>query len=80
MQVTSQPKEWRVFVHLDNEAEEATYVYDLIHSGRLLVENKEFLPLPFRGQFLLKLPAAPRSPCLGTSAHAACAKSASEAR
>jgi len=55
MQVTSQPSEWRVLVQLDNDAEEATYVYDLIHSGRLQVENKESLPLPFRGHFLLKL-------------------------
>jgi hypothetical protein len=60
MQVTSQPSEWRVVVHLDNDAEEASYVYDLIHSGRLQMENKETLPLPFRGAFLIKLPERAR--------------------
>jgi hypothetical protein len=60
MQVTSQPKEWRVRVQLESEAEEASYVYDLVQSGRLQVENKEYLPLPFRGQHLFKLPDRPR--------------------
>lgn len=60
MKVSSDPKEWRVTVHLDNDAQEAAYVYDLIQSGRLLVEDKERLPLPFRGQFLFKLPERPR--------------------
>lgn len=60
MQVTSQPKEWRVLVRLDNDAEEASYVYDLVQSGRLQVENKDHLPLPFHGQFLFKLPDRPR--------------------
>src|SRR5579859_1890850 len=60
MQVTSQPSEWRVLVQLDNDAEEATYVYDLIHSGRLQVDKKESLPLPFHGQYLFKLPDLPR--------------------
>ncbi len=60
MQVSSQPKEWRVLIRLDNDAEEASYVYDLVQSGRLQVENKEYLPLPFRGQFLFKLPNRPR--------------------
>ncbi len=60
MQVSSQPPEWRVVVRLENDAEEASYVYDLVQSGRLLVENKEHLPLPFRGQFLFKLPERPR--------------------
>lgn len=60
MKVLSDAKEWRVTVHLDNDAQEAGYVYDLIQSGRLLVEDKETLPLPFRGQFLFKLPERPR--------------------
>jgi hypothetical protein len=60
MRVTSQPGEWRVAVQLENDAEEATYVYDLLQSGRLQVEDKDRLPLPFRGQFLFKLPALPR--------------------
>lgn len=60
MQVSADAKEWRVVVRLDNDAEEATYVYDLVQSGRLEVENKEYLPLPFRGQFLFKLPERPR--------------------
>lgn len=47
-------------IRLGNDSEEASYVYDLMQSGRLLVENKELLPLPFRGQFLFKLPARPR--------------------
>jgi len=46
----------RVEVLLRNDVEEANLVYDLVQSGRLLVENKDVLPLPFRGQFLFKLP------------------------
>ncbi len=61
MRVASEPKEWRVVVHLDNDAQEASYVYDLVQSGRLLVEDKDRLPLPFRGQFLFKLPNLPRA-------------------
>ncbi len=60
MPVIAQPKEWRVLVRLENDAEEASYVYDLVLSGRLQVENKEYQPLPFRGQFLFKLPNRPR--------------------
>lgn len=60
MQVTAQPKDWRVVVRLESDAEEASYVYDLMHSGRLQTENKERLPLPFHGQFLFKLPERPR--------------------
>lgn len=60
MKVAAEPQEWRVVVRLDNDAEEASYVYDLVQSGRLLAENKERLPLPFRGQFLFKLPDRPR--------------------
>jgi hypothetical protein len=60
MQVEIQTKEWRVAVRLDNDAEEACYVYDLVQSGRILIDNKEYLPLPFRGQFLMKLPERPR--------------------
>ncbi len=60
MQVTAETKEWRVVVRLDSEVEEASYVYDLVQSGRLQVSEKDRLPLPFRGQFLFKLPAHPR--------------------
>jgi hypothetical protein len=60
MQVQSQAKEWQVVVRLDNDAEEASFVYDLVQSGRILLDNKEYLPLPFRGQFLFKLPERPR--------------------
>ncbi len=49
-----------MLVQLENDAEEASYVYDLVQSGRLQVENTEYLPLPFRGQFLFKLPNRPR--------------------
>lgn len=60
MRVTSDAKEWQVVVRLDNTAEEPAYVYDLVESGRLQVENREYLPLPFRGRFLFKLPERPR--------------------
>ena len=60
MRVTCRPAEWRVVVQLDNDAEEASYVYDLVQSGRLALENTDTLPLPFRGQFLFKLPDRPR--------------------
>ena len=60
MQVSSNTKEWRVEVRLRDDCEEATYVYDLMHSGRLMVDNKDVLPLPFRGQFLFKVPQFPR--------------------
>ncbi len=60
MQIAANPKECRVEIRLQNDSDEASFVYDLIQSGRLLVENKDFLPLPFRGQFLFKLPARPR--------------------
>jgi hypothetical protein len=60
MRVFSEPSEWRVVIHMDQDAEEASYVYDLVASGRLEVENKEHLPLPFRGAFGFKVPARPR--------------------
>ena len=60
MQVSSDPREWRVVIRLDSDAEEVSYVYDLIQSGLLQVEDKNRLPLPFRGQFLFKLPERPR--------------------
>lgn len=60
MKVSADPKQRRVLVLLENDAEEASFVYDLVQSGRLQVENPEHLPLPFRGQFLLKLPQRPR--------------------
>jgi hypothetical protein len=60
MQVSCNVKEWRVEVRLKDDCEEATYIYDLMHSGRLMVESKETLPLPFRGQFLFKVPEWPR--------------------
>ena len=60
MRVTAHPADWNIVIQLENDAEEATYVYDLVHSGRLQVEDKERLPLPFRGDFLFKLPDRPR--------------------
>lgn len=60
MKVFSEPAEWRVVIHMNQDAEEASYVYDLVASGRLEVENKEYLPLPFRGSFGFKLPSRPR--------------------
>jgi len=60
MRVSAQRTEWRVVVQLESDAEEASYVYDLVQSGRLQVADKEHLPLPFRGQFLFKLPDLPR--------------------
>lgn len=60
MQISIEPKDRRVLVRLENDAAEASFAYDLIQSGRLLVESKESLPLPFRGQFLFKLPERSR--------------------
>jgi hypothetical protein len=60
MQISAEPKDRRVLVRLENDAEEATFAYDLVESDRLMVENKENLPLPFRGKFLFKLPERPR--------------------
>jgi hypothetical protein len=60
MRVAADPDEWRVVIRLDHDAEEASLVYDLVHSGRLLLETPDILPLPFRGQFLFKLPERPR--------------------
>lgn len=57
MRVSSDPREWRVVVQLANDAEEASYVFDLVQSGRLQVEKADTLPLPFRGPFLFKLPS-----------------------
>lgn len=60
MRVESDRAEWRVTIHLENEADEASYAYDLIQSGRLQVETQDTLPLPFRGQFLFKVPERER--------------------
>lgn len=60
MRVFGEPKEGRVVIELEHDAEEASCVYNLIACGRLQTENKDFLPLPFRGQFLFKLPDRPR--------------------
>lgn len=61
MQISADSKEPRVTVLLDDAAEEAALVYDLMQSGRLLSPQRDQLPLPFRGQFLFKLPARPHS-------------------
>ena len=50
----------RVQVRLQDDVEEAAFVYDLIQAKRLVSEQKDALPLPFRGQFLFKLPSKPR--------------------
>jgi len=60
MRAFGEPNEGRVVIHLEHDAEEASRVYNLIACGRLQTENKDFLPLPFRGQFLFKLPDRPR--------------------
>ncbi len=60
MRVESDLADWRVVVYLDTDAEEASYAYDLVRSGRLQTETKDDLPLPFRGQFLFKLPERER--------------------
>ena len=60
MQVSAHPEEWRIEIRLKDDCEEAAYVYDLMQSGRLIVETKDTLPLPFRGQFLFKIPEYPR--------------------
>src|SRR5258708_7760662 len=60
MRVSLEKSENRVVIRLDTEAEEASYAYDLIQSGRLLTERKDTLPLPFRGTFQFKLPDRPR--------------------
>src|SRR5437879_320184 len=60
MEVCAQPAEWRVEVRLRDDCEEAAYVYDLMQSGRLMVDDKDALPLPFRGQFLFKIQQYPR--------------------
>lgn len=60
MRVSSDQHHWRVVVQLENDAEEASYVFDLVQSGRLQIEKNDTLPLPFRGPFLFKLPSVVR--------------------
>lgn len=60
MEVILEQSEARIVIKLATQAEEACYVYDLVQSGRLMVSNKDTLPLPFRGQFPFKLPDRPR--------------------
>jgi hypothetical protein len=60
MRITLDKAENKVSVALDTDAEEACYVYDLMQSGRLLLDRPDTMPLPFRGQFLFKLPARGR--------------------
>ncbi len=55
MEVRSSPRERWVEVLLADDCEEARFVYDLMASERL-AEGTEQLPLPFRGQFLFRLP------------------------
>ncbi len=59
MEVHARPRERWVEVLLADDCEEAQFAYDLMQSGRL-AEATEELPLPFRGQFLFKLPNRPR--------------------
>jgi len=59
MQVHADSKEDHIVIRLGGEVEEASYVYDLVQSGRLVVRNKEHLPLPFHGRFSFKLPQRP---------------------
>jgi hypothetical protein len=60
MRISAEPEHGRVIVELENDAEEATFAYDLIHSGRLQGVLGDRLPLPFRGEFLLKVPLGER--------------------
>ena len=60
MQISVLPAESRVEVKLQTDNEEASFVYDLLKSGRLLVDSPDIMPLPFRGQFLFKLPQRAR--------------------
>jgi hypothetical protein len=60
VEVRSNVKDWRVEVLLQDDREEACYVYDLMHAGRLITDTPDVLPLPWRGQFLFKLPQHPR--------------------
>ena len=60
MEVRANARENRVEVLLQDDVEEARYAYDLMHSGRLITDSKDTLPLPLRGQFLFKLPQDPR--------------------
>jgi hypothetical protein len=46
----------RVEVRLKDDVEEASFAYDLVASKRLLLDDPNMLPLPFRGQFLFKVP------------------------
>ena len=59
MQILADSKEAEIVIRLGGEAEEASYVYDLVQSGRLLVRNKDQLPLPFHGRFSFKMPQRP---------------------
>ena len=58
VEVKANAKEWRVEIRLGNDGEEASYVYDLMQSSRLLVENKELLPLPSAGSLCSSFPPA----------------------
>ncbi|MGH9603924.1 MAG: hypothetical protein ACRD24_16210, partial [Terriglobales bacterium] len=59
MEVRPRPRERWVEVLLADDCEEARFVYDMMKSGRL-ADGPQDLPLPFRGQFLFKLPNRPR--------------------
>ena len=67
MQISVRPTESRVEVKLQTETEEATFVGDLLQSGRLQVDKPDIMPLPFRGQFLFKLPHRARPVALQVS-------------
>ncbi len=60
MELAASAGERRVEVRLTSDTEEAELAYRLIQSGRLHVDDPNVLPLPFRGQFLFKLPAHAR--------------------
>ncbi len=60
MEIAANVAEKRVEVRLASDTEEAQFAYDLIRCGRLQVDNPNTLPLPFRGQFLFKVPAHAR--------------------
>ncbi len=67
MEITTNAKAARVEVRLRDDVEEASFAYDLAASKRLLLDDPNSLPLPFRGQFLFKVLERPRPIALQVS-------------
>ncbi len=60
VEIRANVRDWRVEARVQDDREEACYVYDLLRAGRLITNTPDVLPLPWRGQFLFKLPQHPR--------------------